>query len=221
MSRFEYLPEDTQINPVLMRAMAVLAVSGCAAMLIATVAAAAVVDDKNWMADTISDLAAGRWEQIQDFGIYALIMATAAAATGAANLHLGGTRWALGCIALVIAVPCMVIIAAREAYSPTNDGTPVHYYVVLLMGAMLTAGPLLMAPGAARVARGWQTTFVIAGLGFGALVPIFFFVVPTSHDGLVERVMGLFAMLWIGGLGVMFWNAASHIERRYRGPRRN
>ena len=223
MRSFDYLPEDSQINPLLMRALAVLVLGGCLDMIGTTVAAAIVVDDKSWLADTISDLAAGRWEEIQDSGIYALILATAAAAAGAANLHPGRTCWTLGILALVISVPCMVVIAAREAYSPQEAGFEVHIYSVGVMGLMLTAGPVLMSAGAARIAPSWRTVFLISGLGFGALIPVFFWLVPTSLDGLIERLMGLLAILWIGGLGVMFWNAANAISQRFgtgTGPRR-
>lgn len=214
MDKEDYNAEDTHLQPFLLRATGALAVLGCAVMVATTVAAAIVVEDKNWMADTISDLAAGRWEEIQDGGIYALVMAAAAAAAGSANLHPGRLAWSIGVLALVICVPCMTVIAAREAYSPTSPGTPIHIYVVSLMGLAMTAGPCLMAAGAARIWRGWQPIFWIAGLGFGALIPVFFFLVPTSLDGLVERMMGVLALTWIGGLGVLLWRSGDHVGKR-------
>lgn len=171
-----------------------IGILGCAALVVGTLAASAMVPDHDWIADTISDLAAGRWEIIMDVALYGFAAGLVATALAGAHAHLGGVLWSLGILALAILGGLVIIIGARNEYGDRdNSGVVVHMYLVYAMGALFPLVCALMQAGLRATGhRGSALTLVLLGVAWAILAPIFLGS-ATSVDGLIERVLGLIA----------------------------
>ncbi len=196
-------------SPSLRLATGLVALGGCVTGALANVWASLAVEGHDWVADTISDLAAGPHEVIMDMGLYAYTTGIAAALAGASNLHPGGWRWTLGLVAFLALVPIVVLVGAHEAYSEQAEGAVIHSMLVYAMGVLFALGPLSMAQGAGRIGAGWRRVFLGAGLVWLVLAPVFL-VSPTSIDGALERLLGAVTFLWIGGTGLMLLGSARY-----------
>lgn len=184
------------LDPHLLIASGVVAGIGAIMMVLGNVIGSLVVPNHNWIADTVSDLAAGKYEIIQDVSLYAYAAGIMASAIGAAHIHQDGTRWNLGIGCLSLLVMCVIIIGARNEYGDNdNEGIVIHVYVVYFIGFLFSALFLLMGRGMGRVARRYGViSYTCAALWtFGA--PIFFFM-PTGYDGAYERGLGLITIVW-------------------------
>lgn len=174
-----------------------IAVVGSIAMVLGNVIGSIVVPNHSWIADTVSDLAAGKYEIIQDVALYGYAGAVMACAVGAAHLHQDGRRWNLGIGCLALLVMCIVIIGARNEYGDgDSEGIVIHIYVVYVIGVLFAALFLLMARGMAKVARRYAViSYVCAALWIvGAPV---FFIMPTGYDGAFERGLGVVTLVWV------------------------
>ncbi|WP_299613649.1 DUF998 domain-containing protein [uncultured Tateyamaria sp.] len=181
----------------LLTATGIIAILGSILMVLGNIVGSIVVPNHDWVADTVSDLAAGRYEIIQDVALYGYAAAVMACAVGAAHLHQDGTRWNLGIGCLALLVMCIIIIGARNEYGDQdNEGVVIHIYVVYVIGFLFAALFLLMGRGMAMVARRYALiSYVCAALWiFGA--PIFFFM-PTGYDGAYERGLGVITVVWV------------------------
>ena len=87
---------------VLLRFFSIFSVFGCMALAASILIADFVVSNHDWIADKISDLAAGRYECIVDAGLYAFSAALIGLAVLAAHVHLGIWDWSVGIIALIL-----------------------------------------------------------------------------------------------------------------------
>ncbi len=186
-----------------------LAYAGGVGLVLGNVVGSMVVPDHDWISDTVSDLAAGRYEIIQDVTLYGYAAALIAVAIGAAHMHSGTREWSGMIYALLLLALCVTIIAARNEYGDgDSDGFVIHTYVVYVLG-FLFACLFVLAMREARNLPGVlrPVSAVCAGLWiFGA--PIFFFM-PTGYDGIYERALGLITVAWV----VVF---AAHLARRAR-----
>jgi hypothetical protein len=197
------------VDPTLTATCGVTAIAGSIALVGGTLIGGIVVPGHDPIADTVSDLAAGRFEWIQDVSLYAYAAGLIAAAIGAADRRLDSGRWSAGVLMLALLGLCVTIIAARNEYGDGDrEGIEVHIYLVYALGALHLAAPLAMARGlfAARPLFGRisQATAVIWLVG----APMFF-LVPTSIDGLVERGLGLVAALWVAAIGLAVMRGAA------------
>lgn len=157
-----------------------------------------LVPNHNWMADTVSNLAAGQYEIIQDIALYAYAGTLICCALGAAHFHLDGTRWNLGIACLTLLAMLVVIIGARNEYGDGDkEGLVLHMYIVYAIGFLFAALFVLMANGLAQRSRYYQY------ISYGCLLlwligaPAFF-LVPTEYDGAFERLLGLVQLTWVG-----------------------
>lgn len=181
----------------LLIATGAIAIIGSIAMILGNVVGSIIVPGHRWIADIVSDLAAGKYEIIQDVALYGYAGAVMACAVGAAHLHQDGTRWNLGIGCLALLVMCIVIIGARNEYGDgDNEGIVIHIYVVYVIGLLFSALFLLMARGMATVARRYAViSYVCAALWIvGAPV---FFIMPTGYDGVFERGLGVVTLVWV------------------------
>lgn len=96
------MPTEVAEQPFPIFFLSLLAVFGCTALAVSILIADFVVPDHDWIADTISDLGAGRYEFIVDIGLYAFSAALIGLAVLAAHVHLGEWDWSAGIIALII-----------------------------------------------------------------------------------------------------------------------
>jgi hypothetical protein len=202
------LPPAARRAPHLLRTAAAVAGLGTLALVLGTIAAAMVVPGADWTSDTISDLASGRREWVQDVALYAYAGGLLAAAVGAAHEHEGSRRWSLGILCLLLLALAVVIIGVREEYGDgDSDGVVIHSWLVYALGFLYTALFLAMARGLDRISRAWGRI----SLGCAALWAvggIAYFFVPPAIGGAWERALGLVAAVWMLVFVRFLWDAA-------------
>lgn len=193
-----------EIRPGLVGALSLYAGLGCAIFALSILIADFVVPDHDWIADTISDLGAGKYEFIVDIGIYAFSAALIAIALLAAHLHLGDRSWSFGLVGFALLALIVFLVGARNEYGDADqDGVVIHIYLVYALGVLQFLIPLAMAKGAAT--HSLVHGRILLGLALLWLVsaPAFFFL-PTDVDGLYERYLGLIAMATVVTLAHLF-----------------
>ncbi|MEM7711157.1 MAG: DUF998 domain-containing protein, partial [Pseudomonadota bacterium] len=142
----------------MLRGMAWIAIGGCVVFALSILIADFVVPDHDWIADTISDLGAGRYEYIVDIGIYCFAAALIASAVGASHAHLGGRGWTVGIYGLIVTGLIVFLVGARNEYGDADqDGTVIHVYLVYALGVAFAVIPWAMSRGAAAISDrlGW------------------------------------------------------------------
>ncbi len=181
-------------RPWLLIPLAVVGLAGCAALIFGTIIAAIMVPDHDWIADTISDLAAGRNEIIMDVALYGFAAGLMATSLAAAHAHLGGSGWSIGVGSLAILAALVTVIAARNEYGDNDsEGIVIHMYLVYALGLLLAFVCAVMQAGL-RAAGHAKSGVALIVLGASwAVMSAVFLTSATSIDGLLERVLGLIA----------------------------
>ena len=157
------------------------------------VVADVVVPEHDWIADTISDLAAGRMRFLADIGLYAFAAALMACAVGSAHAHLGGWGWSFGVVCLAALSLVVFMVGVRDEYGDGDDeGVVIHVYLVYALGALFAAAPWAMSAGAVRESRAAALVCRAVTVLWVPLAPVFFFV-PDGWDGLYERMLAVVA----------------------------
>jgi hypothetical protein len=198
------LPPTHAERPPLLRVLAVIAYLGCAALIGGTFAAQLMVPDHEWMADTISDLAAGRLEIVMDVALYGFATGLFATALSASHVHLGGIGWSAGLLALAVIAALVVVVAARNEYGDGDDeGVVIHIYLVYGLGALFLLAPLGFSAGLEADHPRARRALIGLAILWGLSAPVFFFL-PTSIDGLYERYLGLIAVAILLTLALVF-----------------
>lgn len=180
-------------RPYLLKLLAWIGFAGCAALIIGTIVAQFFVPDYDWVADTISDLAAGEWEIIMDVALYGFAAGLFATSLAAAHAHLGQGRWSVGVLSLALLAALVVVVGARNEYGDKDsDGVVIHSYLVYGLGLLFVLAPWSMAAGFRPSHRSVSSLLIFLGLLWAIAAPIFL-MVPTGVDGLFERILGLIA----------------------------
>jgi hypothetical protein len=162
------------------------------------------VPNHDWIADTISDLAAGRWEIIMDLALYGFAAGLLAIALAAAHAHLGGLVWSAGVVSLAMLSAVIIVVGARNEYGDgDSEGVVIHIYLVYALGALFLAVPFCMRPGLDRGHPRARRALTILGALWAVAAPVFLFL-PTSFDGLYERALGLIACGIVVTLSLVF-----------------
>ncbi|QYX57372.1 DUF998 domain-containing protein [Roseovarius sp. SCSIO 43702] len=206
-------------RPWLLIVFGTLGIAGCVALIAAMIVAPIFVPDHDWISDTISDLAAGRWEIIMDVGLYCFATALIATALAAAHAHLGEGGWTLGIASLAILAALVIIIGARNEYGDKDsEGVVIHIYLVYGLGAFMAVVCATMQKGL-RVAGHHQAGWfmVLLGLVWVVLAPVFL-MSATSIDGLLERALGLVACAVVVTLSVVFLRRGRLLLREGASP---
>ncbi len=195
-------------QPLLLRTLSLLAVFGCVALFGSILIADFVVPNHDWIADTISDLGAGRYEFIVDIGLYAFSAALIGLAVLAAHVHLGAWDWSVGIIALIIFGMLVFLIGARNEYGDNDsDGWVIHIYLVYALGVAMTVASFALARGAARASPCYRTILIATGFLWVVSAPVFFFL-PTDIDGIYERYLGGVSFVLVLALAHLFYQRA-------------
>lgn len=180
---------------------------GCIVLIIGNVIGSIVVPNYDWVADTISDLAAGRYEDIQDFAIYGYAGALMACAIGAAHFHSGSRRWSGGILCLILLAFDVAVIAARDEYGDKDSGGYViHPYLVYVLGVLFALTMYLMARDMGRIRRRYRTVSLWC-CGVWAVGAPIYYAVPTGVDGLWERGLGMVSIVWVVMLSTLLLKA--------------
>lgn len=184
------------------------AILGGIALIAGNVVGSLVVPDHDWIADTVSDLAAGRYEIIQDVALYGYAGTLATLALGCAHLHGGNWRWSALTAALMLLAVCVIVIGARNEYGDgDNEGIVVHIYIVYALGALFVAAFLLTVKIFNQTDRTLATISRFCAAIWIVGAPIFF-VMPTGYDGAWERGLGVVSIIWTTALAGMMLSVA-------------
>ncbi len=171
-----------------------LGVAGCLALVAGTMIAPIFVPDYDWISDTISDLAAGEHRRIMDFALYGFAAGLLATALATSHAHLGGIAWSAGVFSLAVLAVLVTIIAARDEYGDGDTGgVVIHTELVYGLGVFFLATALCMARGMGAQHRRAMRALLALGALWALMAPAFF-LMPTSMDGLFERLLGLVAI---------------------------
>ena len=191
-----------------LRLCAALAILGFALMIVSNIVGSVIVPGHDVLADTISDLGAGRYEYIQDIGFYTYAGGLAALALGLSHLHSGQNRWSYGVFGLTAIALLTVVIGARNEYGDADhDGWVIHIYLVYALAFFIATVPFALRDGLRRWGRTYQRWAGLFGGAWWLAAPIFFFL-PTQWDGAWERGLGLAATAWFSMLAVGLWRQA-------------
>ncbi|MGZ9809922.1 DUF998 domain-containing protein [Pseudoroseicyclus sp. H15] len=197
-------PPSGYVQPGLLIGLGYVAILGCALFAISIVIADFVVPDHDWIADTISDLGAGRYEFIVDIGIYAFSASLISVALMAAHLHLGGWRWSFGVVSFAVLGLIVFLVGARNEYGDSdNEGVVIHIYLVYAIGVLMALTPAALANGARRAEGDFPSVLVAISVLWTVSAPIFF-VMPDSIDGIYERYLGLIAFAAVITMAILF-----------------
>lgn len=185
-------------DALLLGACGWLAIAGAVALVASNVVGSILVPNYDWVADTISDLAAGRYEIIQDVGFYAFAGSLLANAIGASNVHPGTTRWTFGAFGLAVMAALVVVIGARNEYGDQDAPATwaVHLGLVYTLMVLFLAVTLAMAREMGRLRAGYRRFSVVCAALF-VVSAAAYFMAPTGYDGLIERAVGLLAVAWV------------------------
>lgn len=171
-----------------------LGFAGCLALLAGAMIAPFFVPEYDWVSDTISDLAAGEHRRIMDFALYGFAAGLLATALATSHAHLGGVFWSAGVFSLAVLAVLVTIIAARDEYGDgDHDGVVIHTELVYGLGVFFLATALCMARGIGDHHPWAMRTLFALGCLWALMAPAFF-LMPTSVDGLFERLLGLVAV---------------------------
>ncbi len=202
------MPAEVNEQPLLLRALSLLAALGCLVLATSILIADFVVPNHDWIADTISDLGAGRYEFIVDIGLYSFSAALIGLAVLAAHVHLGAWDWSVGIIALIVFGLLVFLIGARNEYGDNdNEGWVIHIYLVYALGVTMTVACFALARGAARASPRYRTILIATGIVWVASAPVFFFL-PTDVDGIYERYLGAVSFVFVLTLAHLFHQRA-------------
>ncbi|MFW2542583.1 DUF998 domain-containing protein [Primorskyibacter sp. 2E107] len=197
-------------QPLLLRALSLLAVYGCVALAVSILIADFVVPNHDWIADTISDLGAGRYEFIVDIGLYSFSAALIGLAVAAAHVHLGAWDWSVGIIALVVFGLLVFLIGARNEYGDNDsEGWEIHSYLVYSLGVTMAVACFALARGSARASPRYRTILIATGIVWVISAPVFFFL-PTDIDGIYERGLGAVSFVLVLALAHLFHQRAKN-----------
>lgn len=173
-----------------------VAIIGALALVAGNIVGSIVVPGHDWIADTVSDLAAGRYEIIQDVTLYAFAAALICLSLAAAHLHDGSRAWSVLVYTLVLLALCVTIIAARNEYGDGDkEGIVIHIYVVYALGALFITAFSILGFRGHRFGRGVIVSSRVSAIIWLIGTPVFFNL-PTSIDGAFERFLGIVAVIW-------------------------
>jgi len=217
MTEHSSIPPSASEQPRFLMGLAAIMAIGPVIFTIAILIADFVVPNHDWIADTISDLGAGKYEFIVDIGIYAYSASLIAGAVGASHAHMDDTRWSAGIYILIFTGLIVFLVGARNEYGDNDsDGMVIHSYLVYGLGAAFLLAPWLMAKGADRADGPYGRIFRGASIAWLLAAPWFFFL-PTGIDGIYERGLGLITFVFTLSLAHLLWTRGRLLRDMRRG----
>ncbi len=185
-------------NALLLGVCGWVGIAGVVAVAISNLVGSAVVPNYAWVADTISNLAAGKYEIIQDVGLYAFAGSLIACSVGASHAHPGSDRWTLSVIALSLMAGLVAVIAARNEYGDNDPNATwgVHLGLVYVLMLLFLLSTVLMARELGMVRPRYRIGSLLSAGLFVVSAGAYFFA-PNGYDGLVERAVALVALGWV------------------------
>ena len=174
----------------------ILGLIGCVGVVIGQIAGVILVEKHNPISETISKLAIGKYAWVQDVGLDLYAVAVIAIGVGLYAWNLGGLKWKIGSLLLVVLGVDVILIAEHNQYADRPGyGTAIHIYLVYAFGLLFALSAFLTAFGLRKIHQHWYYFNLGTTIAWLIFAPIFFFV-PTGWDGLYERLLGVFILVW-------------------------
>ena len=179
------------------RFVSVAAILAAVAVIVANLVGVGLHPTTGLFADTISNLAAGRYHWILDAALVMFGIALVFIATALWAFDLDGWRWRSGvaCIGLT-GIAILVIALYNEYGDGDTGGITIHLEVVVAMGLLFTLGTILLSFGLVRMGTFWSGLNVLTGVLWLVIGLAFFFLTPDAWDGLVERIAAGMLIVW-------------------------
>ena len=183
------------------RFAASVAILGAAAVVVANLVAARLHPTTGLFADTISNLAAGRYHWILDAALVLFALGMVMVALAMWDMRLEGWRWRIGAALIGLAGFGIAVIALYNEYGDNDSGgLVIHLEVVIAMSLAFALGAVLLSLGLTRIGGGWSAFSLWCGIAWFALGLAFFFLASDQWDGLVERLAAAQMVLWSLGM---------------------
>lgn len=175
--------------------------------IVLTLVASVLTPDANMIASTISDVAAGPYDWVQDLAFYILAFALLAMAYAMAQFSSTAWHWRAAIATMPIMAFAVVVMGFYQEYGDgdsNQDGIVIHIYLVYLFGLAFLSLVLLSTPTLASRHRWWWPLNLVFFTIWTALT-VYYFSMGTQWDGLVERIIGL---AYLGWLFLLAWRLA-------------
>ena len=185
-------------QPTLAYAAAILALIALGIAILADVVAGFIVQDYSSIRETISDLAAGQRSWILDYGLQIGAIGIMVLAVALRQWKLDTLRWEVGTLGLLLLGVDIIVIARRNVYGDNDpSGTPIHIYLVLVLGILFPLVCWLLAKGLGHLDKRWEQFSKGVAVVWLLFAPIFF-IVPDAWDGAYERGIAGILLTWLG-----------------------
>lgn len=175
--------------------------------IVLTLVASVLTPDANMVASTISDVAAGPYDWVQDLAFYVLAFALLALAYGMSQLSTSAWHWRGAIVTMPIMAVAVSVMAFYQEYGDgdrNREGVVIHIYLVYLFGLAFLALVALSTPTLSSRHKWWKPLNIVFFLLWTTLT-VYYFNMSTRWDGLVERVIGL---AYLGWLFLLAWRLA-------------
>lgn len=175
--------------------------------IVLTLVASALTPDANMISSTISDVAAGPYDWVQDLAFYILAFALLALAYGMSQLSSSTWHWRIAISTMPIMAIAVVVMGFYQEYGDGDSnqkGVVIHTYLVYAFGLGFLTLVALSTPTLASRHSWWRPFNIVFFILWTALA-VYYFNMSTGWDGLVERVLGL---AYLGWLFTLAWRLA-------------
>lgn len=182
----------------LSRVCGILGIIGTIGVIVTHIIAIALVERHNPIGETISTLAIGKYAWVQDMGLD--MFATGAIACGI-GLYIRSAERSITLkiiILLLFLIGIDIILIAEHNQYANKGGTgeAIHMYCVYALGGLFVVASGLMALRVRNLNRKWYYYNLVTAIMFLVLAP-FFFVVPTTWEGVYERTLASILVAWV------------------------
>ena len=181
------------------------ALAAVAAIIVAgasNVVATLLVPDVSFLHATISNVAAGPYDWVQDLGFYVLAAGLVALAWAMGDVAGTGRPWTFSRIAFVIMALALIPIAAVHEYGDGDaDKGAVHLESVLVYGVGYMAA-MLLATRRMKAADDRWLWINIATVVLWLALAAWYFTMEDRWYGLVERIVGAIMLVHIAVLAL-------------------
>ena len=178
----------------------IIGIFGCISVILADIIGIIVVEEHNPISETISALAITKSAWIQDLGLDLYAVAMFACALGLFQWNLGGRKWKIASVLLVLLGIDIILIAEHNQYAGREGiGASIHIQCVYALAVLFAAITLLLSFDLRRIGRNWYRYSMGTALIWIVLAPIFFFV-PDNINGAYERFISLITIAWVAAI---------------------
>ena len=175
--------------------------------IVLTLVAPVLTPDANMITSTISDVAAGPYDWVQDLAFYIVAFALFGLMYGMWRMSASSWHWHGAMATLPIMAIAIVIMACYQEYGDgdsNRNGLVIHTYLVYIFGIAFLSLVALSTPTLAS-RHGWWRPLNISFFVIWTSATAYYFNMSTAWDGLVERIIGL---AYLGWLFLLAWRLA-------------